>query len=164
MKTRSSKTQSLRLQISAEQGDRFTPYLRRHLRAAHAILRPALRELSLVLVGDATMASLHEEFLSIPGPTDVLTFELDHDPRGRVLGGEVVICVPEARRQVKKRRSPVERELLLYALHGMLHLIGFDDRTDAGYRKMHEKEDEVLTELGAGPVFAAPRRAATGAR
>jgi probable rRNA maturation factor len=154
----------LRLQISAEQGDRFTPYLRRHLRAAHAILRPELRELSLAMVGDATMVSLHEEFLGIPGPTDVLTFELEHDSRGRVISGEVVICVPEARRQAKKRRSPVERELLLYALHGMLHLIGFDDRTDVGYRKMHEKEDEVLTELGAGPVFAASRHAATGVR
>ncbi len=128
------------------------------------MLRPALRELSLAMVGDATMASLHEEFLRIPGPTDVLTFELDHDSHGRVISGEVVICVPEARRQAKKRRSPVERELLLYALHGMLHLIGFDDRTDAGYRNMHEKEDEVLTELGAGPVFAAPRRADTGVR
>ena len=94
----------------------------------------------------------------------MLTFELEHDPRGGVVSGEVVICVPEARRQAKKRRSPVERELLLYALHGMLHLIGFDDRTEAGYRKMHEKEDEVLTELGAGPVFAAARRAATGER
>ena len=48
-------------------------------------------------------------------------------------------------------------------MHGVLHLIGFDDRTAAGYRKMHRKEDEILTRLGVGPVFGSapiPRRLA----
>ena len=134
------------------------PYIRRQLRRAHTIVRPTLEDLSIALVGDAKMAELHEHYMRIPGPTDVLTFELDHDEGGRVTQGEVVICIPEARRRAKERRSDLRDELLLYALHGMLHLCGFDDRTARGFRRMHRAEDEILTRLGVGPVFAPGRR------
>ena len=152
--------------ITAATGKRHVTYLRRHLRAAHAILRPPLAELSVALVGDARMSALHEQFLGIPGPTDVLTFPLDHDARGRVTAGEVVVCVPEAVRRARETGVPVERELLLYALHGLLHLCGYDDRTEPGYRRMHRREDMILTQLGVGPVFdaAAPRSAADKTR
>lgn len=135
------------------------------------MLSPALAELSLALVDDERMSQLHERFMGIAGPTDVLTFELEHDRRGRVTCGEVVVCVPEARRQARKRGIALRLELLLYALHGMLHLCGFDDRTDRGFRTMHRREDDILTRLGFGPVFAAvlqkkprPRRAAKRGR
>ena len=100
------------------------------------------------------MSEFHERFLSIPGPTDVLTFAIDHDPRGKVTAGEVIICVAEAKRQAQLRKTAVRNELLLYALHGMLHLCGFDDRTEGGYRRMHRAEDRILTQLGIGPVFS----------
>jgi probable rRNA maturation factor len=144
------------LSISAPGGARFVPFLRRNLRGAHRLLRPPLNELSLALVGDKRMALLHEQFMNVSGPTDVLTFPLDLDPRGRPLSGEVVVCVPEARRQAKERKVPVERELLLYALHGLLHLCGYDDRTGEDFRAMHRAEDQILTRLGVGPVFAPP--------
>jgi probable rRNA maturation factor len=146
-------TQSLALDIAAAQGKGHVPFLRRQLRAAHAILRPPLVELSVALVGDRRMADLHEQFMGIPGPTDVLTFPLDEDARGNVTAGEVVVCVPEARRRAKANGVGVERELLLYALHGMLHLCGYDDRTTAAFRTMHATEDRILTQLGVGPVF-----------
>jgi probable rRNA maturation factor len=129
-------------------------------------LTPPLEDLSLALVNDSRMSRLHKQFLDISGPTDVLTFELDHDDRGQVIGGEVVICISQARRQAQLRSSAVEHELLLYAIHGMLHLSGFDDRTDSGYRRMHRKEDQLLSQLGIGPVFAGaashPPRATKG--
>jgi probable rRNA maturation factor len=103
------------------------------------------------------MAELHEQFLHITGPTDVLTFPLETDSLGRVTAGEVVVCVPEARRRARVEGVPVERELLLYALHGMLHLAGFDDRTAPDFATMHRTEDDILTQLGVGPVFSAPR-------
>ena len=99
------------------------------------------------------MSGLHERFMATAGPTDVLTFPLDEDERGRCVAGEVVVCVPEARRQAKARAIPVEHEVLLYAIHGMLHLSGFDDRTQTDYRKMHRTEDRILTELGIGATF-----------
>jgi probable rRNA maturation factor len=105
------------------------------------------------------MAELHQQFMGLPGPTDVLTFPLDKDARGRVTAGEVVICVSEARRRARAHGVPVEKELLLYALHGMLHLCGFDDRTDRDFAAMHRTEDQILTAIGVGPVFAAPQRA-----
>jgi probable rRNA maturation factor len=143
----------LAIEISGRTGTEHVPYLRRNLTRAHAILRPALREFSLALVGNARMAELHEKFMNVPGPTDVLTFELDHDARGRVTAGEVVVCVPYALREARRRGVPPRDELLLYALHGMLHLCGYNDLTDRDFAKMHKREDEILTELGIGPVF-----------
>ncbi len=144
----------MKLTVTAATGKPYVAYLRRCVRAAHEILKPPLAELSLVLVNDATMSRLHQQFMNIPGPTDVLTFPLEFDRRGRVLAGEVVVCVPEARRRSKELGIELKNELLLYALHGMLHLCGFDDRTDRGYRRMHDMEDRILRQLGIGPVFA----------
>jgi probable rRNA maturation factor len=69
------------------------------------------------------------------------------------LTGEVVICVPEARRRSREHGTTLQQELLLYALHGMLHLCGFDDRTDRDFKRMHRTEDQILARLGVGPVF-----------
>jgi probable rRNA maturation factor len=120
----------------------------------------ALREMSLVLVGDRRMGELHEQFMGIAGPTDVLTFPIDEDARGRVTSGEVYVCVPEARRQARARKIPHRLELLLYSVHGMLHLLGYDDRTERDFARMHGTEDVILSDLGFGPVFAAPSHAA----
>jgi probable rRNA maturation factor len=128
-------------------------YLRKHLQSAHALLTPPLTDLSLALVGDKKMSALHQQFLGISGPTDVLTFPLELDNKGRPISGEVVICVPEARRRCKENGGKLRDELLLYALHGLLHLCGFDDRTDREFRRMHRKEDEILDQLGVGRVF-----------
>jgi probable rRNA maturation factor len=100
------------------------------------------------------MSALHEQFLNIPGPTDVLTFPLEFNKKHQPTSGEVIICVPEAARRCRENGGKLREELLLYALHGLLHLCGFDDRTDRDYRRMHRKEDEILTQLGIGQVFA----------
>lgn len=148
---------ALDLSIAARVGASFAAFLRPRVLAAHEIARSPVRELSIALVGDAEMSRLHRDFLGIAGPTDVLTFELDHNPRGRVTGGEIVICVPEARRRAKKIDGSVKNELLLYAVHGLLHLSGHDDRTAAGFATMHRTEDRILSRLGVGPVFSRPQ-------
>ena len=61
------------------------------------------------------MAELHERFMNIPGPTDVLTFELDHDGKGRVVAGEVVVCVPYAVKQAKERGEGGEGAAVVWA-------------------------------------------------
>lgn len=162
MVMRKRPTANLKLSVSVAARMRsagLVRFLGRHLRAAHRILRPALAELSVVLVDDRTMAGLHERFMNLAGPTDVLTFPIDEDARGRTLSGEVVVCVPEARRRARELGVAVDRELLLYALHGMLHLCGFDDRTASGFAAMHRTEDDILTRLGVGPVFEPLRKA-----
>jgi probable rRNA maturation factor len=151
---RLSQQHTLKLEISATVGKSYVSFLREKLQAAHKILRPPLKELSLALVNDSTISKLHEQFMSIAGPTDVLTFTIDEDGRGSIISGEVVVCVPEARRQARVMGTTVQREVLLYALHGMLHLCSFDDRTAAGFQEMHRTEDQILKRLGVGPVFA----------
>ena len=162
LRSRRRTTESpLRLLINAQTGAEHVSYLRRHLRRACRLLDTAMRELSVALVDDQAMAQMHERFLGISGPTDVLSFEIDHDARGRVVSGEIIVCVAEARRRAGRSKPAMRRELLLYALHGVLHLCGYDDRTASGFEMMHRMEDEILTRLGVGPVFAAfPRRRA----
>lgn len=101
------------------------------------------------------MAALHEKFLRIEGPTDVLTFEHEHLPDGRCIAGEVVLCVPFAKAQATRCGTTPERELLLYALHGVLHLSGFNDLRKVDHERMHAEEDRILAAIGVGATFAA---------
>lgn len=158
----SAPRRTLRLTLTASLGKAFVPTLRKHLKAAHALLAPPLAELSVALVNDRTMSDLHVRFMGIAGPTDVLTFPLDEDDGGNVTAGEVVVCVPEAKRRAKAEGHDAAAEVLLYALHGMLHLCGHDDKTAAGYRRMHRTEDDILAQLGVGPVFDRGRRPRRG--
>ncbi len=159
---RSRSRPRLAISFHATTGSEHVEYLSAMLSEAHGLLRPALREMTVALVGDARMAALHQRFFNVEGTTDVMTFPLDHDPLERVTCGDVMVCVPVAKRHAKSRKTSLEKELLLYALHGMLHLCGFDDTTVASYRIMHHKEDEILTKLGVGAVFDRPR--VTGTR
>ena len=80
------------------------------------------------------MASLHRKFLNKPGPTDVITFQ----------HGEIFISVPTAQRQAREFRTSLARELELYIVHGLLHLHGFDDQTEAEIKRMRAAESTVL--------------------
>jgi probable rRNA maturation factor len=142
------------LTVTASAGRAHVGRLRRMLPKARALVGGRVAELSVAIVGDRKMAELHESFMGIEGPTDVLTFELDHDARGRVTAGEVVVNAQEATRRAREHGVAVADELLLYAVHGLLHLSGYDDTTKMAYAKMHRKEDQILTRLGVGRVFS----------
>ena len=146
------------LTYTATAGRSLLPGLRRVLpKAVAQVKRPPL-EVSIALVGDRRMAALHEQFMNIGGTTDVLTFELDHDPRGRCTAGEVVVCVPYALREARRRALEPRHEVLLYALHGVLHLSGYDDLDPASHRRMHREEDRILSVIGIGAIFAHPAK------
>src|ERR1700689_5245552 len=93
VKPRQKPAPKLALTLHAAAGAQHIRFLHKHLIAAHHLLSPPLTELSLALVGDARMSSLHKQFMQIEGPTDVLNFPLDFDDAGREIAGEVVICV-----------------------------------------------------------------------
>lgn len=111
-------------------------------RAAETVL--GRRKAVVALVDDATMAELHERFLGEEGPTDVLSFP----------HGEIVVSADTALREAEARGIPPLHELLLYVVHGALHLEGFDDKTEEARRRMRAEERRVLVELGVGDVFA----------
>jgi len=137
-------------------------FLRTNAKKFSPLLPPnCLSHVSVVVVGAKRMSDLHARFSNDPSATDVLTFELGHDSNGRVTSGEIVVCSAVARKSARILRKPVSHELLLYVLHGMLHLCGMDDLDPLAYRLIHEAEDRILRKIGIGNVFASdtmPRR------
>jgi probable rRNA maturation factor len=93
-----------------------------------------LREISVLIVSDRRIASLHRQFLNESGPTDVITFS----------HGEIFISAETARRHAREFGNPLTRELRLYVVHGLLHLHGFDDRDKVAARKMEKTQEEIL--------------------
>jgi probable rRNA maturation factor len=127
------------------------PVDRRRMRSAIlAILRDAEisdAEISVAVVDDSAMAELHGRFLDDPTPTDVLSFVLEQSP-GR-LEGEVVVSADTAVVNAAKYHSTPAEELLLYAIHGTLHLVGYDDITPPKRVVMRKKEKEHLARTRA---------------
>ncbi|MEM7626809.1 MAG: rRNA maturation RNase YbeY [Planctomycetota bacterium] len=110
--------------------------------------------LSVTLIDDTEMTRLHDEYCGDPTTTDVLTFDLcEPGQPASYLEGDLVVCRDEAERQAASRGHDARTELLLYAVHGLLHLLGEDDHEPDDYQRMHRREDELLTALGFGPVF-----------
>jgi probable rRNA maturation factor len=100
---------------------------------------------SVAVVDDPTIARLNEQFLRHQGPTDVLSFLLEQGPG--TLEGEVVASAETAARAAPEYGWPPQDELLLYVIHGALHLAGHDDATPAQRARMRRREREVLNRL-----------------
>ena len=110
--------------------------------------------LSIAVVGGRAMSTLNTRFHDTPGPTDVLSFDLDSDAAAGRMDAEIVLCAHVARKRARGGTLQAARaELGLYLVHGILHVAGFDDHRPADFRRMHAREDELLTQLGFGPVF-----------
>ena len=116
--------------------------------------------IDLAVADDAEMEALNRAYLRRAGTTDVLSFDLSD--AGHVgLVAQIVVCGDLAARQARLRGHSAARELMLYVVHGLLHLMGYDDTTARGAARMHAREDELLAAFGEGPAFAdKPRRRA----
>jgi rRNA maturation RNase YbeY len=96
-----------------------------------------LEGLEITLLDDDEMGRIHGEFLGDASPTDVITF--DH--------GELLIGVETALKQAEVFNSSPDREIALYGIHGMLHLAGFDDRSENEAKAMANRQMELLGEF-----------------
>jgi probable rRNA maturation factor len=102
-------------------------------------LRTENAEIHLVLTGDQTIRELNQRFRDIDRATDVLSFpDGDELPSGRRFLGEIVISLDSARHQAEALGHGEVRELCELALHGTLHLLGYDHLRDQG--EMNEIE------------------------
>lgn len=84
-------------------------------------------EISLSFVGERAIQTLNRKFMKKNKPTDVLSFPLgEKAPDGKFYLGDIVIAVPVAFGQAKAKGHSLDRELRLLAIHGFLHLLGYD--------------------------------------
>jgi probable rRNA maturation factor len=101
--------------------------LRRAVRAVLDDEGVAEAEISLAIVDDREIRELHKEYLGEDEPTDVLSFVFERSA-GR-LDGEVIASADTARREAARHGNSAADELLLYVIHGTLHLVGYRDDT-----------------------------------
>ncbi len=107
--------------------------LRRVLRGAAEALRVE-GELALVLTGDAAVRALNRRYRGQDKPTDVLSF-----PGGEAGLGDVIISVPSAEANARRLGRTLLQELDVLALHGFLHVLGYDHETDGGTMERLER-------------------------
>lgn len=123
-----------------------------------------LADLSVLLVDTDTMASLHQQWMDLPGPTDVMAFPMDGadsgigervDPSappgtdenpGETMLGDVVLCPVVAADQAASAGHSVAAELHLLCTHGILHLLGYDHGEPDEEREMFELQARLTRE------------------
>jgi probable rRNA maturation factor len=122
-------------------------------------------ELGIHLVGEKEMARVNWQFLQHEGSTDVITF--DHrdfqfpiSNRQLKIQGELFICIDVAVTQATEFQTSWQAEVIRYVVHGILHLLGFDDLQPALRRKMKREENRLVRQLGQSFSFAQLARTA----
>jgi probable rRNA maturation factor len=114
---------------------------------------PLSADLTIVLTDDAQLHQLNRQFLGLDAPTDVLSFpagEVDPDTDRPYLG-DVIISVEHA--QAQAGDHPLEDELRLLVVHGVLHLLGHDHAEQAEKETMWRVQKEVLHSLGCDDIM-----------
>ena len=126
-------------------------------------------EISVAVVDDAAIQRVNREYLQHDYPTDVISFLLDSgdaDPRscsasphktargyGKWLHGDVILSGDTAQREAREYGWEPQAEVCLYLVHGLLHLCGYDDLSDAEQAIMRGREREILEQLGLSPRY-----------
>jgi len=107
-------------------------------------VRPALVDIAVVTSGQ--IASMNRRYLGHGGVTDVISFDLS-DETSEGLVAQIVVCGEVAVREAPLHGHGPQRELMLYVVHGLLHLTGYDDTTPRKAARMHAREEELLGEF-----------------
>ncbi len=106
-------------------------------------------DVSVALVDDTYIRMLNREYRGVDQPTDVLAFPMDPDEcaHGEPALGDIVISLERARDQARQFKHPLRREVALLAVHGLLHLLGYEDETETGASAMWSKQKELLDRI-----------------
>ncbi len=115
-----------------------------------------MTEVDITIVDDEEIHTLNREYRNVDRPTDVLSFALDEgeedepeliDGPEEHLLGDIIISAETAQRQGQEFGHGLEREIVYLAVHGLLHLLGYDHMTDEDKKVMRAKEEEALREI-----------------
>jgi len=128
-----------------------------HLRrTAEAVLHQEGRQgqVSLVIVGDEDIRALNRDYLGRDAPTDVLAFAAQEmagpfvaAPEAAAYLGDVIVSYPRGVAQAQEQGHPIEQELDLLIVHGVLHLLGYDHADEEERAAMWARQDEILRSL-----------------
>lgn len=106
-------------------------------------------EVSVLLCDDERIRRLNREFRGLDEATDVLTFPAEEIEGGPL--GDIAISVPYAQRQARERGVSLDQEIGYLAIHGALHLLGFDDESEEDRATMIREMNRVAIEAGLRP-------------
>lgn len=120
--------------------------LRRAVAAVLGDAGIARGSVSIAVVDDPKIHELNRQFLAHDYPTDVLSFVLEAQPGE--LEGEVIVSADTAARMAASFDWTADDELLLYVIHGTLHLVGYDDLEDEPRQQMRAAEQRYLALFG----------------
>ena len=103
--------------------------------------------LSIAIVDDPAIHVLNRDYLEHDEPTDCLSFDLSGPETADDTLGEVVVSLDTARREAHRREIHPDRELLLYVIHAVLHLCGYEDGDDESRDRMEHVQQNYLEQL-----------------
>jgi probable rRNA maturation factor len=101
-------------------------------------------EVSVWVNSDAEIADLHQRYMGIEGPTDVMSFPAADEPLREGYLGDIAVSYETATRQAEEAGHTPEREIAYLALHGLLHLLGYDDLSPEERSRMLARQDALL--------------------
>lgn len=138
-----------------EKESEWLPWVERCLRRAAEIEQVPLAEVSVTVVDDEEIHQLNQEYRQVDRPTDVLSFPQLEPGEDWNLGdeipvplGDLVISLPQAEEQAKRYGHSLEREMGFLAVHGFLHLLGYDHGTEEEEAEMFSRQEAVLSQVG----------------
>lgn len=98
--------------------------------------------INVIIVDSEYMIQLNDKYLKHNYATDVLAFELEDEP----LEGEIYICYQTALSQAKEYKVTITNELCRLAVHGTLHLLGYNDDTEINKKIMYQLQEKIIQE------------------
>jgi len=117
-------------------------------------------QIGIAVLSDAAIRQLNRQYLNHDYATDVISFVLESSQDH--LEGEIAVSAETARREAARLGWRADDELLLYIVHGALHLVGEDDTSAAGSQRMRHRERSVLAEFGLVPPWEAHQASPRG--
>ena len=134
--------------------------VRRAVMKAAAVLSTSPTELAIVLTDDSTMRMLNCNWRGVDAATNVLSFAT-RNAGGRHLG-DIVLAYETIKREAQRARKPFAHHLTHLAVHGFLHLLGYDHQSDADARAMETAERAILDKLAVPDPYRTDGRYTAG--
>ncbi|PTX64868.1 putative rRNA maturation factor [Melghirimyces profundicolus] len=146
------------VEIRPQLGERESSVLawvERCLKEAAAVEEVSEAEVSVTFVEDDEIRKLNRDYRQVDRPTDVLSFpqwepgeKWQVEQGAFVPLGDIVISLPQARRQAEEYGHSLEREVGFLAVHGFLHLLGYDHGNEEEEREMFSRQETILSRVG----------------